>query len=241
MCTVTFIPSNGSFFLTSNRDEKIQRSQAVPPKVYVQNETQILYPKDADAGGTWIALTDNFTAGVLLNGAFVNHTPSPPYRLSRGLVLVEILAAPDPLNIFLQMCLQDIEPFTLILFQQLALHECRWDGSEKFSHQLTTGENHIWSSATLYNKAVQHKREQWFSTWLGKNNRPTQADIFQFHQFGGEGDEHNDIRMNREGKLFTVSITGIQLNCKTAVMNYLDLKDDATFSQKINHTSAYTL
>lgn len=240
MCTVTFISSGGSFFLTSNRDEKVQRSQALPPKIYHQKKAGMLYPKDTDAGGTWIALKDNSTAAVLLNGGFVGHVPAPPYRLSRGLILIDILASPDPPSFFLEMNLQHIEPFTLIIFQDFTLHECRWTGDKKFSEQLSIALNHIWSSATLYNEAVQSKREEWFTKWLHKNARPSQADIFQFHQFAGDGDEQNNIRMNRDGKLFTVSITGIQITRETAIMNYLDLKDGATWSQKINHTNAYT-
>ncbi|MEP7108198.1 MAG: NRDE family protein [Ferruginibacter sp.] len=239
MCTVTFIRVDDSFFLTSNRDEKVQRSQALPPKVYQVNETALLYPKDADAGGTWIALKDNSTAGVLLNGAFTNHPPKPIYRRSRGLILIDILAVSNPLAWFSVISLEAIEPFTLILFQAFNLYECRWDGDKKYTKQLSIDQGQIWSSATLYDKVVQSKREEWFVKWLGRNTRPTQADIFNFHQFAGDGDEQNDIRMNRDGQLFTVSITGIQITRKNGIMNYLDLKDGGTYLKKLYHTTAY--
>ncbi len=102
MCTVTFVRTKDSFFITSSRDVKVQRRQALPPKMYQREEAMLLYPKDADAGGTWIALLDNLNAAVLLNGAFENHQPQPPYKRSRGLILIDILAAPSPLEHFVQ-------------------------------------------------------------------------------------------------------------------------------------------
>ncbi len=233
MCTVTFIRVNDSFFLTSNRDEKVQRKQALPPKIYQQEEGALLYPKDADAGGTWIALKDNLDAAVLLNGAFVNHASQAPYQRSRGLILIDILAAPSPADRFLQIRLWGVEPFTLILFENFELHECRWDGAKKYTLPLGIDQNYIWSSATLYDPSTQIKRADWFEKWQCKHTQPLQADIFRFHQFAGDGDERNDIRMNREGELFTVSITGIQITKHTGMMNYHDLKDGATYVQKI--------
>ncbi len=232
MCTVTFIRVNNSFFLTSNRDEKVQRSQALPPRIYQQDDGALLYPKDADAGGTWIALNDNLNAAVLLNGAFVNHPSQAPYLRSRGLVLIDILAAPSPFDRFLQIQLEGVEPFTLILFENFKLYECRWDSTKKYNQQLGIDQNYIWSSATLYNQSAQTKRADWFEKWQRNHTQPLQADIFHFHQFAGDGDERNDIRMNREGELFTVSITGIQVTKHTGTMNYLDLKDGATYIQK---------
>lgn len=139
------------------------------------------------------------------------------------------------------MNLEGIESFTIILFQGFKLYECRWDGDKKYNQQLSTEQNHIWSSATLYDETVQKKRRHWFEKWLGSNSQPSWADIFHFHQFAGDGDEQNDIRMNRDGQLFTVSITAIQLTKETGTMHYLDLKDGATYSTKLNHITSVAL
>ena len=55
MCTLTFIGTKNGFCLTSNRDEKVSRGQAIPPKKYVINGKTITFPKDSVAGGTWVA------------------------------------------------------------------------------------------------------------------------------------------------------------------------------------------
>jgi len=69
----------------------------------------------------------------LLNGAFKKHIAQPPYRKSRGLVLLEIVEADEPQSFFKQLDLFDIEPFTVVLHQPGLLHEFRWDGKDKHS------------------------------------------------------------------------------------------------------------
>jgi uncharacterized protein with NRDE domain len=230
MCTVTFIPVAGKIFLTSNRDEKTVRQRALPPRFYVHNNIQLIYPKDGEAGGTWIALNENGHAGVLLNGAFTKHRPSPPYRKSRGIVFVDIIKTNAPLNQFLYAQLSGIEPFTIIILEQNNLFECRWTGDKKFYRQLNQDEPHIWSSATLYDNPTVKKRERWFMQWLAKESAPGFENILQFHRFAGDGDKHTDLLMNRGGTMHTVSITSIETDFKIGKMRYLDLSNDQMFS-----------
>src|SRR2546423_11704653 len=138
MCTVTFIPTADKIYLTSNRDEKSLRKQALPPRFYFHNDEQLIYPKDEDAGGTWIAANRNGNAAVLLNGAFVKHIPAPLYRKSRGLVFLDVIKSRMPLKYFLNIDLLDIEQFTLVLFENNNLNECRWNGSKKYTKKLET-------------------------------------------------------------------------------------------------------
>ena len=232
MCTVSFIPVKDKYFLTSNRDEKVLRKTALPPSFYWGNGSGLLYPKDADAGGTWISLNQNGNAAVLLNGAFSKHDPQPPYRLSRGIIFLDIIGAVRPCFAFTKINLQNIEPFTIIIFESNCLFECRWDGQQKHCTQLKNCRPYIWSSATLYEKDVVTKRENWFTQWLNKNPHPTQEDILQFHQFTGDGDINNDLKMNRDGKMLTVSVTGIELDKYAAKMKYIDLKNNTTTLQQ---------
>src|SRR3982751_4082457 len=112
MCTVTYIPANGKIFLTSNRDEKSRRFPAVPPQAYDFLSGRIYFPKDTNAGGTWIAVHENGNALVLLNGGFTFHESKPPYRLSRGLILLDLLQHESPFDYFRSINLDEIEPFT---------------------------------------------------------------------------------------------------------------------------------
>lgn len=225
MCTVTYIPGKDGFYLTSNRDEKIIRKQAVCPNTYEHGHAKLFYPKDPDAGGTWIAVNYNGNVAVLLNGAFIKHVSKPPYKKSRGIVLTELIAAESSLNTFSLIDLDNIEPFTIILFEGNDLFECRWDGKMKFSKKLENTLPQIWSSSTLYEDEVIKTREAWFKNWLLKNPAPNLHQVLNFHQFNGHGDTHNALLMNRENKMLTVSITGIYYKKNIADIQYIDLKD----------------
>ena len=239
MCTVTFIPVRDKFFITSNRDVKNSRKQAVPPGVYEFESGKIIFPRDGDAGGTWISLHENGNAGVLLNGAFEKHSPQPPYRISRGHILLYVIASESPVRRFDRLDLDRIEPFTLVIIEKGDLYECRWDGSKKHCRQLRNYRHYIWSSATLYDDDVIKKREQWFASFLNKNPNPTQDDILHFHHFAGDGDKTNDLQMERSGKYSTVSVTSILLTADRGSMKYLDLKEDKAYERKIEFTGDY--
>jgi len=226
MCTVTFIPLERGYCITSNRDEKYSRAKAIYPSAYVHNDCQLIYPKDAMAGGTWIALKDNGDAAVLLNGAFIRHTPLPRYRKSRGLLLLEVLAAKDPALAISMKNLFGIESFTLILFEGGALYEYRWDETELYYKHLDVNRPHIWSSVTLYDGLVIKKRKQWFEEFVRSTANPTEQQIVTFHRYAGDGDSNNDLVMERDGVYSTMSITSIQLNSGHGVMNYYDVADN---------------
>jgi hypothetical protein len=233
MCTVTFIPAGDKIFITSNRDEKHWRSSAIAPTVYAGNTGNLLYPKDGDAGGTWIAAHENGNAIVFLNGGFIRHTPEPPYRKSRGLILLDLIDSPHPGKAFTKMPFHNIEPFTAVIWCKGQLFECRWDGKKTYAKELSVAQPHIWSSATLYDEAVVEKRQSWFRKWLQQHTQPSPDDILHFHQFTGDGDAHNDLRMNRNGQVFTVSVTLMALTDEMTQMHYLDLKNNTAFTQEL--------
>ena len=233
MCTVTYIPVNGKYFITSNRDEKNVRTTALVPAVYEINSKKLIYPKDTTAGGTWIALHENGNAAVLLNGAFEKHIPQSSYRSSRGIILLDIISNERPAWYFHQLDLSGIEPFTLILLEQETLNECRWDEKKKYSKQLKKHRPYIWSSVTLYDKDIVNKREQWFADFLNNNSNPTQQDILTFHQFSGDEDRSNNLVMKRDTIYSTVSITSLLVTTDRGSMKYLDLKNKKVSERKI--------
>ncbi len=237
MCTVSFIPGKTGIIITSNRDEKVQRKPALPPQLVQMANATLLFPRDGDAGGSWIALNDNGNAAVLLNGAFINHVPQPPYARSRGLVFLDIVAAFSPHKYFLRISLDQIEPFTIVLYEQKNLFECRWDGIHKQVIQLPVYHTHIWSSVTLYDAESIRKREQWFEEFLRKKSEPNFNEVIDFHLFGGEGDSNNDLHMNRSDAYLTVSITGMQLSRNSGKMLYKDLVNGIDYTNELPFAS----
>jgi len=229
MCTVTFIPFNNKLFITSNRDEQSQRVSAIKPEVYSMRTGNILFPKDAKAGGTWIALHENGNSVVFLNGGKIKHIPQPPYNKSRGLILLDMIDNEEPFEKFLEIDLDNIEPFTAITWSNGKLYECIWNGSSKSFCRLKADMPHIWSSVTLYDEDAVMKRKKWFIDWQKKNPQPTLQNVLELHQFNN-GDVQDGFLMNRNGITLTVSITAIDYNPEGATMNYLDCKNNLVFS-----------
>jgi hypothetical protein len=238
MCTVTFIPGRNRIILTSSRDEKLAREKAIPPALYKRSGYSLVYPRDTAGGGSWIAMKENGDAAVLLNGAFMPHTPVPPYRASRGLVFLDILDDDRPSLQLAKTDLGCIEPFTVVLWENNSLYEFRWDGNERYCKQLPAHQPFIWSSATLYDAGTVKKREQWFSSFLNHHPEPDRQEVMHFHRFTGDGDSSNDLLMSRDGVYSTVSITSMLLTPDYGSMQYLDVQEDHITEKKIGFIPA---
>lgn len=236
MCTVTYMPFRNSFFLTSNRDEKQTRLRAHEPEWQQLTSGRLLFPKDGNAGGTWMALHENGNAMVLLNGGFVPHVTIPPYRKSRGLIFLEVFDHPQPVEAFTQIHLHEIEPFTLVIRQAEQLFEARWDGQYKSVLELDAASAYIWSSVTLYTEEVIEKRKAWFEAFQKKYSEIHAQELLHFHRFAGDGDGTNDVLMNRNNEMLTVSITQIQRQNEVSFMQYHDLTAGKVYSQEFNHS-----
>ena len=225
MCTVSYIPFRDHKYFTTNRDEKITRKPAGTPSLKVHEGTLLIYPVDGEAGGSWIVLKNNGDAAVLLNGAFLCHVSEPPYRKSRGLILLDLITHDRPSYKFSKTDLAEIEPFTVILLEKNSLYEFRWDGNEKFCRQLPSIRPHIWSSATLYDDLTVKKREQKFAELLNRKPNLTHLDIMRFHQYEMNGEKDIDKKLNEDNLIETISITSIHLTTDRASMVYEDLRN----------------
>ena len=233
MCTVSFVPSGNNFFFTSSRDEQAERPPALLPEQYTINGHEVLFPKDSKAGGSWIAVNESGHLAILLNGAIKKHLPEPPYRKSRGLVLLDLIGRDSPVDGFERSDFKGIEPFSVILFENEELWSGKWDGQMKWMESLSTRKPQIWSSVTLYDPAAIRKREHWFQDWLNQHDYPGTLDIVKFHQKGGQGDLENGISMNRNNQLYTQSISTVRLSPHMASFRYFDLHNGETAERSL--------
>ncbi|WP_298146939.1 NRDE family protein [Flavobacterium sp.] len=225
MCTVTVVSKNNKLIITSNRDEVTYR-RAETPRFYEVKGKSVYFPKDPAAGGTWFATDTQQKAIVLLNGAFEKHKHQPPYRLSRGLIVLELLIQEDVISAIDSIDLDRVEPFTLVIYQNGSLHEFRWNGFEKFLKPLSRNDNHIYSSATLYDAETRLERESWFAEFLERNPQPDADTIFKFHNLKNAGNSQNGIVMKRANQLQTISITQLVETDKGLEMKYVDLLEN---------------
>jgi len=226
MCTVSLIPTatfEKGFILTSNRDEASGRT-AIAPRFYIESGVKMLYPKDKEAGGSWIGISEQKRSICLLNGEFENHIKNTSYRLSRGVVVKDLLAADSIDKAISDYDLDQIEPFTIILVEwkeQLRFLELVWDGKQKHIKDLKL-KSHIWSSSPLYTDKMKKQRAQWFFDFQDKNETNPE-NLFGFHQSAGVGDKNIDLVMDR-GFVKTQSITQIVNSSKGSRMIYKDLQ-----------------
>jgi len=223
MCTVTYLPlTSGDYILSSNRDEQAARS---PRRITRRRSGRhwLLFPQDTRAGGTWIATASDDRTVCLLNGAFQPHQHKPPYRRSRGLMVLDSFDYPDTEAFATHYDFTGMEPFTMILLDRGRLRELRWDESSLHDRKLDAADYYIWSSATLYDEAARSKRERWFRNWRSAHEQHDLDAILDFHHHAGEGDPRNDVVMDRDGLVQTVSITSIIRSGKEVAIRYEDL------------------
>lgn len=226
MCTLTFLPLKNQYIITSNRDELATRP-TLPSNQYNVDNHQIWFPKDTKAGGTWIAADQRGWVICLLNGAFKAHEMNPPYARSRGLIVLDVFSYPSLNEFCHSIDLKGVEPFTMILFnsKDADLIEFRWDGEKKYQSNKNVDQPHMWCSTLLYNQQARKMKENWFNQRLNNKELNSKEDILHFHSHRWGTDPENDMIIERENGLKTVSITQVILNDQqNAEMNYLDLQ-----------------
>jgi len=91
MCTLSVITREDGYLLGMNRDERIERGAAEPPKERLAGDTRAIYPRDVE-GGTWIGVNEYRIAFALLNW-HDDAIPGRPWAKtrSRGIVIPELL------------------------------------------------------------------------------------------------------------------------------------------------------
>lgn len=237
MCTLTFVPTSGGVILTSNRDEHDSRGNTLFPVEKEINGLTVVFPQDPKAGGTWIACGLDQTIAVLLNGAFNKHKHKPPYRKSRGLVLLDLFNYKSLEAFSYNYDLEGIEPFTIVFYKKNSnspLEELRWDGLKIHLAAFDIDQPHIWSSATLYSPEIILERQHWFAEMLEtKNISPNK--LLHFHEFGGKSDAKNNFKMDRGRGLRTISISQINIEKQNIELLYQNLVNHTTETTKLRN------
>lgn len=223
MCTLTYIPrESGQYLLTSNRDEAPGR-KAGSIETARRSGERIAFPKDAQAGGTWIATSSGGRTVNLLNGAFTRHQRRPPYKRSRGVMVLDFFDFPDAVAFFQNYDFPGMEPFTLVAVENGQLFEFRWDEKDRYLFTHDPERPHLWSSPMLYEAPVRARRQAWFGAWLKGRQDFSREAVLDFHRNAGDGDPRNDVVMNRNGMVQTVSITQIDKRLNETGIQYYDL------------------
>jgi uncharacterized protein with NRDE domain len=229
MCTVSFVRSQSKVIITSNRDENSRRASAFVPKNFLVNNKNILFPKDPKAGGTWFAIDQCGTVLVLLNGALEKHVVVQLYRKSRGLILLDLISNLSPKLFWNEIDLENIEPFTLVLFQNAKLFQLQWNGIDKTEIELDATKNHIWSSSTLYSPEVRNARSSLFFDFVNKKKEVDEIETLYFHRYTDASNTENGLIINRNDGMMTRSITQAVLEMNKVTLHHSDLSTNEDF------------
>lgn len=228
MCTITLVPhpdSLNGFILTSNRDEAVSR-RTLPPQSEMYKKTRLYFPKDEEAGGTWLGVSEHLRCICLMNGADKPHVRKAEYRKSRGVVVKDFLSSAKLKKTFKEYDLQDIEPFTMIIVDWhngLIFYELLWNGDNRKITKLSLKE-HIWSSSPLYSEDMKQSRKKWFEQ-LKKTEGFSAKTLLDFHHNAGEGNKESDLIIDR-GFLKTQSISQVHNTSKELRFFYENLRNN---------------
>ncbi|WP_126652242.1 NRDE family protein [Chryseobacterium aureum] len=231
MCTVSFFKTEQEIILTSNRDEKINRERAVFPNSLDLQNKKLYFPKDERASGTWFITDDNGNTVILLNGAFRKHLSNPPYKKSRGIVLLDLAKSENFLKGFHEYNLSGIEPFQLLVCTEEKLFRLLWDGNSKHMIPLNKNENHLFSSKTLYDDSIEYQRNTHFKEFQ-KHNKIDAEKIVNFHKMH-QIEKEDEIESVIKETFITVSITQLIIRKENIDLRYYDLVENTLQKKKI--------
>jgi len=222
MCTVAYIPGKTGSILASLRDENPARAVALAPAIYRNNEHSYVMCQDPAGGGTWAGFNDSGSAIALLNGAFDAHKSTPPYRMSRGRIVRSLLESTMPVVEWMLMDMDDIEPYTLIVFTERQLFRLTWDGMQKHRTVLDGRTSHIFSSATLYDARAAQVRRDHFDNWMVMDPPVNRLSLMGF--FKSLKDRQNGFIIDRSEQMKTLSMSYMELSADNYCYYYYDLQ-----------------
>ena len=230
MCTVSYIPKKNGFILTSSRDENKNRPTSSPKKRKKKGEN-LIYPKDKQSGGTWIASSKERVL-CLLNGKILTKV-DPQNKISRGQILLNNFKFSNTKDFLEEIPLKQIDPFILLQVDfktQIHIQEFNWDGEKLTVKSFDNTTTHLWTSSSLYNKTVNQKRHSSLIDWEKKNQ---DINPINFHLLLRDNN-HELTEIKKEyTDILTTSITSVEVKDKSVSFLYSDFISNTSTMVKL--------
>jgi hypothetical protein len=141
VCTLSWAPAGDGYRILFNRDERYARAAAQPPLARCHRGVRVLAPTDGDFGGTWIGVNEAGVAAALLNRYHDGPTDPPRSRVSRGLLVADLLDAGSAAELIERIGDRDLapyQPFTIAAFGPAeSVRLADWDGRHLEGSQAT--------------------------------------------------------------------------------------------------------
>lgn len=167
MCTASWLPIGAGYVLCFNRDESRSRLPGRPPSQRTTNGLSVIAPTDGNHGGSWIGVNDAGVSVALANRYQVPRPPAPAGRISRGLLVMELLGKRSLAEVGRGLSgrrPESFEPFTLVALERDSpAHLWSWDGTTLLDWRQEEPGLLIASSAAEQDAAAAARRETFAS------------------------------------------------------------------------------
>ena len=167
---------------------------------------------------------------IQLNGGKTKHIAKEKYRLSRGVIVLELMASNAIVSTWKTIDLTDIEPFTLLVLENKQPFQLQWSGEEKSIIELDVNQTYIWSSSTLYSPDIQKQRAEWFEQYMNEIKEISAEKMKIFHKNTEPKDAKNGLIINRDNLYKTLSVTQVVISGNSILVNHSDLIQDEEYS-----------
>lgn len=229
MCTVSIVPYDDGFRLVCNRDERRDRSAAIPPTVRLLQRVSATYPQDTREGGTWVGVNEVGLAAALLNrtGDPVAAEESRGLR-SRGLIIPQLLdsrSVTDVLETARRLVPTQFKPFCVVFVERVKAGMVTSDGRTLCVQMMDVGRPQMLTSSGLGDAVVDAPRRQLFERLVLRSEGfwPLGQDRFHAHRWPSRPDI--SVHMERRDAR-TVSRTTIIVTSRVMTLEYLPLGAD---------------
>lgn len=228
MCTVSWLHTPGGYTLFCNRDERLTRASALPPRIGQRNGVAYLAPTDAQAGGTWVGVNAHGLALCLLNRydnealAAGRQTP----MVSRGLLVSSLLDCTTRAAVAQRITdthLAQFQPFTLLVLEPKApALILDWTGAALHCDAQGDARKPLCSSS-FDSAGVVAARQATFRQFAAAHGGVTPAMLTAFHHSRLPAPGPYAVLMQRSDAA-TVSLSRVEVNGEAVCFTYVDCK-----------------
>jgi hypothetical protein len=220
MCTVSWIQRPGGYDLLCNRDERIDRPPAIPPRIDERGWVRFIAPVDPQSGGTWIGVNEFGVSVCLLNGK--NARDGAPAIRSRGLIVRDLIWADSARECALwlnQLDLTRVAPFVVLLLQpEMPATVGHWDG-ERLTLAGSADSSIPLTSSSYDPLGACEIRHNEFRTLTRSGDRIDPSVLYTFHRSHGHGPSPYSVCMHRPDAE-TVSLSHIAVTPEVVRFSY---------------------
>ena len=221
MCTISFAPTSGGFYLAMNRDEKRSRPVAVPPEIVSVGERRAILPRDPK-GGTWVSVNDVGVCLALINWHGIERNPVGEIA-SRGKVTTSLASASSSSEItdrLMSLTLRRYRPFRIIgvIPSEQLVTEWRWN-VEAVVNRTHAWQRQHWFSSGFDELRAEFERGRVCDAAHRKKREPSIASLRRLHQSHAPSRGPFSICMHRDDAV-TVSYTEVEVSDLGVVMRY---------------------